>query len=247
MGLSIAVDRAGAAYVTGQNASDDFPTVHPLQPTYGGGFQDAFVTKIAPSGSQLVYSSHLGGRQGDRGYGIAVDAGGHAYVFGETGRRTSRPRRAPWTRCVGPTVAVMAAVTSSSPRCMPRGIPWSTQPISEGAGRSGREAAMGLPWARTQRLRHGLDPVGRFSHDTRTAAQRGLRRRGDTTQPRGDGVALRRIPTPPPPSPPPAGLAVIAVRRLLSPSCTTRTSRAPRAAPSRRPQKSIPAPTPVRS
>ena len=64
------------------------PTIFPLcipcnQPM--GGFQDAFVTKIAPSGSQLVYSSHLGGRQGDRGDGIAVDAGGHAYVFGETG------------------------------------------------------------------------------------------------------------------------------------------------------------------
>jgi Beta-propeller repeat len=42
-GLSIAVDTAGAAYVTGFTSSTDFPVVHPLQPTPSG----AFVAKVA--------------------------------------------------------------------------------------------------------------------------------------------------------------------------------------------------------
>jgi hypothetical protein len=56
----IAVDAAGNAYVTGSTDSTDFPTVHPLQPTYGGG-GDAFVAKLNASGSALVYSTYLGG------------------------------------------------------------------------------------------------------------------------------------------------------------------------------------------
>ena len=85
MGRSIAVDAAWAAYVTGQNQSEDFPTVRPFQPAHGGFFKDAFVTKIDPTGSHLIYSSYLGGNQGDLGFGIAVDTAGNAYVFGETG------------------------------------------------------------------------------------------------------------------------------------------------------------------
>jgi uncharacterized protein with LGFP repeats len=85
MGRSIAVDATGAAYVTGQNESEDFPTMRPFQTTQGGFFKDGFVTKIDATGSQLVYSSYLGGNQGDLGFGIAVDTAGHAYVYGETG------------------------------------------------------------------------------------------------------------------------------------------------------------------
>jgi hypothetical protein len=82
-GFGIAVDTAGNAYVTGATLSPDFPTVNPLQPTLGGGF-DAFVTKLNPSGTALVYSTFLGGRDLDRGNGIAVDSAGNAYVTGET-------------------------------------------------------------------------------------------------------------------------------------------------------------------
>jgi len=83
-GYAIAVDSAGNAYVTGSTTSADFPTGNPLQPSNGGGSEDAFVAKINPSGSALVYSTYLGGSEGDTGYGIAVDGSGYAYVTGVT-------------------------------------------------------------------------------------------------------------------------------------------------------------------
>ena len=61
--------------------STDFPTKNPLQPANGGG-TDAFVSKINPSGSALVYSTYLGGSGADNGAGIAVDTAGNAYVTG---------------------------------------------------------------------------------------------------------------------------------------------------------------------
>jgi Beta-propeller repeat len=83
-GQGIAVDAAGAAYVTGKTTSADFPTVHPLQLTFGGGNQDAFVAKLTADGAALVYATYLGGSGDDRGTGIAVDADGAAYVTGST-------------------------------------------------------------------------------------------------------------------------------------------------------------------
>jgi hypothetical protein len=80
----IAVDGAGNAYVTGSTGSTDFPTMNPLQPTYGGGYDDAFVSKINPVGSALVYSTYLGGSGSDGGSGIAVDSTGNAYVTGNS-------------------------------------------------------------------------------------------------------------------------------------------------------------------
>jgi hypothetical protein len=85
-GLGIAVDSSGSAYVTGNTASTtDFPTTPgAFQTTHGGGSQDAFVTKVNPSGSALVYSTYLGGTGREDGYAIAVDASGSAYVTGFT-------------------------------------------------------------------------------------------------------------------------------------------------------------------
>jgi hypothetical protein len=82
-GLGIAVDSAGNAYVTGLSRSTDFPTKNPLQAAKGGD-DDAFVSKINPTGSALVYSTYLGGINGDQGNGIAVDSAGDAYVTGPT-------------------------------------------------------------------------------------------------------------------------------------------------------------------
>lgn len=90
-GYAIAVDAAGAAYVTGQTDSPTvagpgnvaFPGVGALQPLYKGG-GDAFVTKISPAGNTLVYSTYLGGGGFERGYGIAVDSLGSAYLTGHT-------------------------------------------------------------------------------------------------------------------------------------------------------------------
>jgi len=84
-GTAIAVDATGAAYVTGNTTSPDFPTRQALQAGYGGGYSgDAFVTKLAPGGGALAYSTYLGGTGDDTGSGIAVDAAGDAYVAGTT-------------------------------------------------------------------------------------------------------------------------------------------------------------------
>jgi hypothetical protein len=86
VGQSIAVDSVGSAYVTGATGSPDFPTVNPIQAT-NHGIRDAFVTKISPDGSALVYSTYLGGSGDDYGWGIAVDSAGNAHVTGDTPSR----------------------------------------------------------------------------------------------------------------------------------------------------------------
>ena len=96
-GSAIAVDSLGNAYVTGTTLSPHFPaTIGAFDPTCGtdgkcnqdpasGGLtSDAFVTKLNPEGSALVYSSFLGGAGNERGFGIAVDNDQNAYVTGQT-------------------------------------------------------------------------------------------------------------------------------------------------------------------
>jgi len=80
---AIAVGAAGLAHVTGNTVSADFPTVNALQPTYGGN-RDAFVTKLNRDGSALIYSTYLGGGEGEGGDDIAVDVRGNAYLTGGT-------------------------------------------------------------------------------------------------------------------------------------------------------------------
>ncbi len=77
----IAVDRAGSAYVTGWTNSANFPASKGPDSTYGGSL-DAFVAKLNPSGTALLYSSYIGGTGDDYGIGIAVDRSGNAYVSG---------------------------------------------------------------------------------------------------------------------------------------------------------------------
>ncbi len=81
---SIAVDSSGNAYVTGFTASADFPTTSGAFQTKPGGNGDAFIAKLNPSGSSLVYSTYLGGGGTDSGQGIAVDGSGNAFVSGST-------------------------------------------------------------------------------------------------------------------------------------------------------------------
>lgn len=83
----IAVDAQGSAYVTGRTTSIHFPVVDPIKAYFGIGY-DIFVTKIAPSGGAIVYSTYLGGEFDDAGLAIAVDREGSAYVAGSTGSLT---------------------------------------------------------------------------------------------------------------------------------------------------------------
>ena len=83
-GLGIAVDTSSNAYVTGFTQSTDFPTTPGAFQTSLKSIMNAFVTKLAPTGSVLVYSTYLGGSNQDVGNGIAVDISGNAYVTGLT-------------------------------------------------------------------------------------------------------------------------------------------------------------------
>jgi hypothetical protein len=92
-GLGIAVDSTGAAYIAGEASSTDFPvTPGAFQTSFAGGGSgigstyagDAFITKLNPSGSALVYSTYLGGSGNDGATGIGIDAYGNATVTGWT-------------------------------------------------------------------------------------------------------------------------------------------------------------------
>jgi Beta-propeller repeat len=83
-GHAIAVDRAGAAYITGTTLSNDWPTSHTAPQAAQGGNADVFVAKLDGAGSTLLYSTYLGGKERDSGNAIAVDAAGDAFVTGET-------------------------------------------------------------------------------------------------------------------------------------------------------------------
>ncbi len=87
---AIAVDAQGSAYITGSTQSPDFPTGKAFQKSCGLDASsskcsvDAFLTKFAPTGKTLVYSTYLGGAGRDEASGIAVDGGGNAHLIGRT-------------------------------------------------------------------------------------------------------------------------------------------------------------------
>jgi hypothetical protein len=83
-GNGIAVDGSGNAYVTGFTGSTDYDVTPGAFQTTKGGYEDVFVTKLNATGTALVYSTYIGGDAEDRGYAIAVDGSGNAYVTGYT-------------------------------------------------------------------------------------------------------------------------------------------------------------------
>jgi hypothetical protein len=87
--FGLAVDSAGDAYVAGESNSTDFPvTPGAFQATLGGSgalnFGDAVVAKLNPTATALIYSTYLGGADGDGAVAIAIDKSGNAYVSGDT-------------------------------------------------------------------------------------------------------------------------------------------------------------------
>ena len=79
------------SYVAGYTDSPNFPTNNPVQPNLGGTTNpitvfNAFVAKFAPFtiNLSLVYSTFLGGTNGDLGYAVVADTNGNAYVVGGT-------------------------------------------------------------------------------------------------------------------------------------------------------------------
>ncbi len=105
-GHSIAVDASGNAYVTGWTTSTQatFPVLGTLDPTFNGAM-DAFVAKINPAGTALVYCGYLGGDDEDEGLGIAVDTTGRAYVTGLTAST-----EATFPKLIGPGLLFKGAI-----------------------------------------------------------------------------------------------------------------------------------------
>ncbi|MBI3818578.1 MAG: SBBP repeat-containing protein [Planctomycetes bacterium] len=90
-GRGIAVDSAGAAYVTGETGSNNYPTTgSAFQATFNSGPLHAFVTKLDPSGGSLAYSTFLegslaaGGTGEDFGQSITAESTGNVYISGWT-------------------------------------------------------------------------------------------------------------------------------------------------------------------
>ncbi|MFY9572216.1 MAG: SBBP repeat-containing protein [Blastocatellia bacterium] len=80
---SIAVDSSGSVYLTGESSASAFAT-GAFQIGSGGGATDAFVMKLNPVGTAIVYYTHLGGGGKEQGTGIALDVSGNAYIAGYT-------------------------------------------------------------------------------------------------------------------------------------------------------------------
>ncbi len=83
LALGIAVNVLGQAYVAGGTGSSNFPLASPIQATLPS-LNSMFVTKLSATGSALVYSTYFGGNLFNRGYGLALDSAGNAFVTGST-------------------------------------------------------------------------------------------------------------------------------------------------------------------
>jgi hypothetical protein len=80
----ISVDPTGAASVIGFTSSTNFPTIDPIQASFKGGAEDAFLSRFKPDGSGLAFSTYLGGTGDEYGYAITTDLTGALWIGGST-------------------------------------------------------------------------------------------------------------------------------------------------------------------
>ncbi|MCC6394568.1 MAG: SBBP repeat-containing protein [Bryobacterales bacterium] len=86
-GYGVGIDGGGNAYLSGNTRSRDFPTTPGVfQPEWKGS-DDVYVAIINAAGTELIYSTFLGGSGTDSAYRFALDRSGNAYVAGETRSR----------------------------------------------------------------------------------------------------------------------------------------------------------------
>ena len=101
--LAVALDSMGHAYITGStvptvgNMTDYPATAGAYAESHAGGFNDAFVTKFNAAGTELIYSTLIGGSDDEIGASIAVDRDGAAHITGRTFGNASTPRPYPTT------------------------------------------------------------------------------------------------------------------------------------------------------
>ncbi|NIM14562.1 MAG: hypothetical protein GTO45_21285 [Candidatus Aminicenantes bacterium] len=100
VGNCIAVDNSGYFYVYGRTGSTDLPLKNPWQSHYGGGAYDVFVTKFEPDGSDLVFSTFLGGSGAEYSHSLAVDSS-HSVFMGGFTESTDFPTKNPYQETNG--------------------------------------------------------------------------------------------------------------------------------------------------
>jgi photosystem II stability/assembly factor-like uncharacterized protein len=83
-GNAIQVDAFGNILLAGVTHAADFPTVNAAQSSLAGIGSDAFVSKINPAGTALIYSTYLGGSSDNVALALAVDSSSSAWVTGYT-------------------------------------------------------------------------------------------------------------------------------------------------------------------
>jgi hypothetical protein len=81
---AILLDSSGYIYLVGSTFSPDFPITAGAAQTVYGGFGDAFLTKLKPDASALVYSTYVGGSQADNATALALDSAGDVFLTGST-------------------------------------------------------------------------------------------------------------------------------------------------------------------
>jgi len=86
-GFDITLDKKGSIYITGSTCSVDFPIINAYDSILNDGYSstyDAYVTKIAPDGTTILFSTYLGGSECEEAFNIVVDNNGCAYITGYT-------------------------------------------------------------------------------------------------------------------------------------------------------------------
>jgi uncharacterized protein (TIGR03437 family) len=121
--LALAVDAAGNAYLAGATSDPRFPaTAGAYQPTFAGPANppifpgppsDAFVAKLNPAGTAMVWATYIGGKDVDRANAVAVDGGGNVWVTGTTSS-ADFPNAQGWSQG-GDFVAVLNATGATLP------------------------------------------------------------------------------------------------------------------------------------
>ncbi len=160
VGLGIAADAFGNAYVTGWTHTPNYFTKNAYQPA-ANSFQDAFVVKMATTASgaaSLVYATYLGGNDHEYSNGIAVDSSGNMYVTGQTVSSIFPTMNAYDTSLSGTADAFVAKLNPAASGAA--SLLYSTYLGGSSTGE--------WRWYRSRRCRlrvcHGLDEFLGFSH-----------------------------------------------------------------------------------
>ena len=160
----IAVDASGNAYVTGYTSSGNFPTTASALKATKTLSWAAFVTKLNPAGSALVYSTYLGGNTapgtgGDFAHAITIDAAGNAYVVGHSqstdlatpGQRTNAGERTPSSASSARTDPPWSSPATSAAKTGTARWRWRLIPRSACTSR-GQPTRPTFPWRSPYRL-----------------------------------------------------------------------------------------------